>query len=112
VNWFAGNHSRLLRNESKPARWLDVRVVGRRMNRMGIGAQVELFSAGRIGNKRALLGFQEIGTGYGYASGQPAVAHFGLSGVGEVDMRVHLPGGRTVDRTAVRADQLITIEEP
>ena len=38
VNWFQGNHCRLLHNESPPQNWLDVRVVGKKMNKMAIGA--------------------------------------------------------------------------
>lgn len=112
VNWFAGNHSRLLRNESAPLGWLDVRVVGRTMNRMGIGAQVLVFPAGKLSEAGSLLGSEEIGAGYGYASGQPAWAHFGLGEVERVDVQVRLPTGRVVERAGVKAGQLLTIEEP
>lgn len=113
INWFSGNHSRLLRNESAPRRWLDVRVAGRhKLNRMGIGANVQVFAAGEGKDAAALLGFQEIGTGYGYASGQPAVAHFGLGEADRVDVRVRLPDGRTLERDGVAADQVLTIDEP
>lgn len=111
INWFAGNHSRLLRNESEPRPWLQVRVTGKQMNRMGIGAQVRLFAAGQLGKTGALLGFQEIGTGYGYASGQPALAHFGLGTATKVDIEIRFPNGKTLQRIGVTADQLLNISE-
>lgn len=42
INWFQGNHCRLLHNESAKRNWLQVQVVGKRMNRMGIGCQVNV----------------------------------------------------------------------
>ena len=91
INWFQGNHSRLLHNESPKRHWLDVRVAGRTINRMGLGSQVHVYQAGQLGKAEALLGFQELNIGYGYASGQPAVCHFGLGDATAVDVRVMLP---------------------
>ena len=54
VNWFGGRGSVLLRNGSPRRRWLDVQVVGKTVNRMGIGSQMRLFAAGK------LAGFQEV----------------------------------------------------
>jgi enediyne biosynthesis protein E4 len=112
VNWFAGNHSRLLRNESPVKHWLQVRVLGRKMNRMGLGAQVRLYRAGQAGRQDGLLGFEDIGTGFGYASGQPALAHFGLGEAAAADVQVRLPSGTVISRPNVKCDQLLTIEEP
>ncbi len=107
INWFAGRRSTLLHNESPRRNWLDVQVVGRKkVNRMGIGAQVKISSGG------ALLGYQEISTGYGYASGQRAYAHFGLGDATKVDVEVRLPDGTKVYRPGVAAGQLLTVEEP
>src|SRR5262249_45835533 len=78
INWFSDNHSRLLKNDAPKRHWLQVQVVGKKMNRMGIGAQVKIYRAGKLGDKAGLLGYQEISTGYGYASGQVAMCHFGL----------------------------------
>lgn len=112
VNWFSGNHSRLLRNVSPAGHWLQVEVVGRRMNRMGIGAQVRIFRAGKLGEPSALLGFQETGTGYGYASGQPGMCCFGLGVVATVDIEISLPDGSRIDRKDIRANQRLVLEEP
>jgi hypothetical protein len=108
VNWFQGNHCRLLHNQTPKKNWLDVHVQGKKMNRMGIGAQVKIYRAGT----RDLLGFQEVTTGYGYASGQVAYCHFGLNDVGHVDVEVKLPGGPTGRQEKVAANQRITFREP
>ncbi|MBI3858087.1 MAG: CRTAC1 family protein [Planctomycetes bacterium] len=106
INWFSGRRSTLLHNESPKKRWLDVQVVGKTMNRMGIGAQVRISAGGK------LLGFQEISTGYGYASGQRAYAHFGLGDAARVDVEVKLPSGKKLLKEGVEADRLLTVEEP
>ncbi|HEX7898548.1 MAG TPA: CRTAC1 family protein [Planctomycetota bacterium] len=106
VNWYAGRGSVLLRNESPARRWLDVRAVGKRSNRMGIGARVRVSKDGR------LLSLQEISTGHGYASGQPALVHVGLGDAAAVDVLVTFPSGATVEKKDVAADQVLIVEEP
>ena len=82
------------------------------MNRMGIGAGVRLYRPGRLGDPAALLGYREIGTGFGFCSGQEAVAHFGLGDVARCDLEVVLPGGRgTVRKRDIAADQRVVITE-
>jgi hypothetical protein len=58
---------------------------------MGIGARVSLYAEGRLGEPAALLGCHEIAAGYGYASGQPAYAHFGLGKAEKAEVEVVLP---------------------
>ena len=73
---------------------------------------MKVYSAGGLGKENQLLGFQELTTGYGYASGQPAVCHFGLGTVEKVDLEVTLPNGKIIRREGVtKINQLITIEE-
>lgn len=110
INWFENNHSRLLHNESERKNWIEVRVEGTKMNRMGIGAQVKIYRAGQQ-KRTQLLGFQEITIGYGYASGQPALAHFGLGDVEAVDVAVKLPTGKTLWRREQKVNQRITVTE-
>jgi hypothetical protein len=111
INWFANNHSRLLRNVSPEKKWLDVRVTGKTVNRDGIGSKVAVYAAGQIGKADGLLGYQEISTGFGYASGQMPVAHFGLDDAGAVDVRVTLPGGKgVIDKVGVKANQVLIVE--
>jgi hypothetical protein len=85
---------------------VDVEVVGKTVNRMGIGSRIRVTKAGK------LLGLQEISTGYGYASGQRAYGHFGLGDDTTVDVEAVLPNGKKVTRRDVPADQLLRMEEP
>ena len=111
INWFQGNFSRLLHNESATNQWLDVRLEGQKTNRMGIGATVSVYARGSLGKAPALLGHQEIATGYGYASGQPAVAHFGLGDVTEVDVLIRFPGQEPIRREGIKAGQVLAVQE-
>lgn len=112
ASWWNESHSLLLRNETPGGNWPDVRVEGRDgVNRMGIGAKVNVYPAGKLGEASALLGSREIGIGYGYCSGQEAVAHFGLGAAEAVDLRVVLPHGKgEVVRKNVRANQRLTVK--
>ena len=111
VNWFRGNHSRLMRNDSPPRNWLDVEVRGRDgINRMGIGSQVRVYRAGRLGDEAALVGLQEVTIGYGYGGGQTAVCHFGLGNIERVDLSIRLPGGKVIEQRSVSADRRIVVE--
>jgi hypothetical protein len=73
---------------------------------------VKVYKAGQIGKANALLGFQEVTTGYGYASGQPALCHFGLGDETAVDVEVRLPDGRLVARPGEKADRVLSVDEP
>jgi hypothetical protein len=110
-NWWAESRSLLLHNETPGGNWLDVLVEGGQgVNRMGIGAKVRIYAAGKRGRPEALLGCRDIGVGYGYASGQEAVAHFGLGKVEHVDVEVILPHGKgTLVRDGVGANSRITV---
>ncbi len=77
---------------------------------MGIGSRVKVYAAGKLGEAAALLGCQDISAGYGYASGQAAVAHFGLGNAASVDVEVQLPHGKGIlTQRAVRANQRLTL---
>jgi len=112
VNWFPGNHCRLLRNESAEQGWLKCRVKGRTSNRMGIGSKIWIYPAGKIGQAEALLGYREITTGYGYAGGQPAIAHFGLGATEVVDILVRFPDGTEIRRAGANVDQVLEFKQP
>ena len=111
-NWWAESRSLLLRNETKGGHWLDVIVQGDKgVNRMGIGAKVRIYRAGKLGDPAALLGCQDVSAGYGYASGQAAIAHFGLSAEERVDIEVTLPHGKgKLERKDVKAGQRLTVK--
>ncbi|MFT5525459.1 MAG: hypothetical protein ACI9HK_003427 [Pirellulaceae bacterium] len=91
-HWWSDQDSLLLQNETKSGNWLDVKVSGdKSVNSMGIGSVVRIYEAGMAGQPKALLGCREIATGYGYASSQEAVAHFGLGKRTKCDVVVTLP---------------------
>lgn len=112
ANWWVESKSLLLRNETPGGHWLDVRVEGKDgVNRMGVGAKVQVFPAGKLGQADALLGEREIAIGYGYCSGQEAVAHFGLGKIDSVDVAVVLPHGKgTITHKAVPADKPLVVK--
>lgn len=112
ASWWPEQRSMLLRNETPGGHWLQVQVVGKDgINRMGVGAKVRIYQCGKLGVPASLIGHREIAIGFGYVSGQPAVAHFGLGEQTVVDVEVTLPHGRGQQkRRGVAADQRITIE--
>jgi hypothetical protein len=111
-SWWPEARSLLLHNETPGGYWLQVQVEGTGgVNRMGIGAQVRIYSAGRLGDDSALLGCREISVGFGYGSGQPALAHFGLGNEAAVDVQVTLPHGKgTLMQKSVKADQRLMMK--
>jgi hypothetical protein len=79
---------------------------------MGIGSRVSIYVEGKLGDPAALLGCREIATGYGYASGQPAYAHFGLGQAQKVDVEVILPHGKgKLMQTSVTANQMLKVKQ-
>jgi hypothetical protein len=111
ANWWVNSRSLLLRNETAAGNWLQVAVSGRAgVNRMGIGSVVRVYPAGKLGQRDALLAVREIAVGYGYASGQEAIAHFGLGSLPACDIEIVLPHGKgRLERKDVKANQLLTI---
>jgi hypothetical protein len=112
ANWFPQKASKLYLNREKSNNWLRVKVVGRKINRMGIGAKVKVYPAGDAGRQDKLLGFTEIGTGFGFCSGQEAVAHFGLGERSSCDLEIILPHGKgVVYKRNMETNQLLIVHE-
>jgi hypothetical protein len=112
ASWFPEIPSRLMLNRSKAGHWLKVRVIGKTINRMGIGAKVKVYQPGKIGRPEALLGYQEIHISNGFCTGQEAIAHFGLAAATKCDVEITLPFGKgVIRRTNVKTDQLLTVTE-
>jgi hypothetical protein len=113
VEWVPGRDSLLYRNVSRAGNYLQVAVrPADGTNAMGIGARIEVYESGHLGEPAALVGRGEIATGYGYSSGQEAVAHFGLADRGQVDVRIVLPhGGSVIERAGVAANQRLTLSD-
>jgi len=96
----------LLRNTTAGAgHWIGVHLVGRKSNRDGIGAQVEVV-AGGIRQQR------ERTAGSGYLSQDDGRLHFGLGNATAIDsLTVTWPSGTVQTLNKVAADRVITIEE-
>jgi hypothetical protein len=111
-NWWVALRSPLLRNETPGGNWLQVAVQGGKgVNRMGVGARVRIYEPGKLGQPAALLGAREIAVGFGYGSGQEAIAHFGLGKFDQCDIEVLLPHGKgKLERKRVQANQRVTID--
>jgi hypothetical protein len=111
ANWWVKLRSPLLRNETPAGNWLQVAVHGGKgLNRMGIGACVRVYEPGKLGQPAALLGMQQISVGYGYGSGQEAIAHFGLGTLKRCDFEVVFPHGKgRVERKETMANQRLVI---
>ncbi|MFQ6034514.1 MAG: CRTAC1 family protein [Sedimentisphaerales bacterium] len=113
ASWYPEISSRLFLNNSPSNHWLRIKVVGKTINKMGIGAKVKVYSAGKLGQGEALLGYQEIAIGIGFCSEQEAIAHFGLGSAAVCDLEVILPYGKgNIRRKNVRANQLLIVNEP
>jgi hypothetical protein len=112
-NWWVASRSLLLKNETPGGNWLDVTVHGapeKRFNRQGIGATVRVYPAGKLGQADSLMCAKEIAVGYGYASGQEAIAHIGLGAAATCDLEVVLPyAGKEVSLSNVKANQRVVV---
>jgi hypothetical protein len=82
-----------------PLHWIDIKLIGSKSNRDGIGAKV------RIGNQYA-----EMTTAVGYASSAAVPLHFGLGAATTAKIEIRWPGGAQQTVTA-KADQIIEIRE-
>jgi hypothetical protein len=111
-NWWAEAPSLLLRNVTPGGHWLQVQCDFPKgpVNRQGIGCRIYVYPAGKLGQAGAMLGCREIAVGFGYASGQPAIAHFGLGSHEQVDLEILLPHRQgTLTRRNVPANQRLVV---
>ena len=107
VEWYPSLPSRLFRNDTDSGHWLDVELVG---PGNGIGATVEVYCAGGLGQPASLIASGQLGASTGFGAGVPTRLHAGLGDTTTTDVRVRLPnGGATIDRTAVAADQVLEV---
>ena len=98
-----GDRPEMWENRSGTAnRWLDLRLVGSKSNRDGIGARI------RIANQ-----FQTVTTAAGYASSVHAPTHFGLGTQQQVEsIEITWPSGSTQVLKGVATNQVLTVKEP
>jgi hypothetical protein len=95
----------LLRNKSKAGHWLRIKMIGKRSNRDGFGARVEIKAEG-------LSQTTEVRANSSFESASDPRLHFGLGSATRVDsITVRWPSG-AVDRIGpLSADQEVIIEE-
>ena len=110
ASWFEHLPNYLFRNVTNAGNWLSVRVDGRgkKLNSMGIGAVVRIYAVGYLGEPEHLLGRHDIAIGTGYASGDEAMAHFGLGETEKCDVEVRWREHRIVQYD-LATNQTITI---
>jgi hypothetical protein len=112
-NWWPEAASMLLKNNSNSGNFLKIKVEGAgKVNRMGVGARIKIYPAGKLGNEAALIGNKEISVGFGYGSGQAPVVHAGLGKLTKVDVEVILPHGNgKLIQKGINANQTIIIKK-
>ena len=99
----------LLRNRTATtpgqSHWISIKTVGRRSNRDGFGARLEVKAGGRVQ-------VQEVRANSSFLSASDPRTHFGLGGAARVDaITVHWPSGSVQTLRNIPADQIFVIEE-
>jgi hypothetical protein len=102
-----GAKGTLLHNVStNTGHWIAIKLVGTKSNRDGIGARVEVFTAGKRQTAERVAGS-------GYLSQDDGRLHFGLGAATAVDkLIVHWPSGREQTLEKLSVDRVLTVEEP
>jgi hypothetical protein len=86
--------------------WLSVALEGRRSNRLGLGARLELHAGGRVQ-------WREMTTAGGYQASVPALVHFGLGGAERIErLIVHWPSGARSELSEPARNQRLLVVEP
>jgi hypothetical protein len=102
-----GGAAHILHNETATQNhWLMFHLVGHRSNRDGIGAEIKLTTS--HGSQ-----YVTVSTAGGYLSSNDKRAHFGLgSDTSATEVEIHWPSGIVQKLGAVKADQIMTVDEP
>jgi hypothetical protein len=86
--------------------WILLKLVGKKSNRMGIGAQIHLVTADDHSQ------WNEVTTAVGYASSSDSRVHFGLGQNARIkEIEIRWPSGIRQTLHDVAADQILTVEE-
>jgi hypothetical protein len=103
-----GGPAYVLRNEGgNQGHWLMLRLVGRRSNRDGLGAEIRLTTAA------GALRLATATTSGSYLSASDRRVHFGLGAETSArSIEVRWPSGLVQRLSDVRADQVLTVTEP
>ena len=101
-----GEDAQLFHNEGlHQNHWLEIRLVGTRSNRDGVGAQVKL-TAG------SFVSYDQVKGGMSFCSAQDPRLHFGLAAHDKVDsIEIDWPSGQHQALRDVAANQIVTVDE-
>ena len=102
-----GAEGKLFHNVStNTGHWIEVKLVGTKSNRDGIGARVEVLAGGRRWTTERVASS-------GYLSENDGRLHFGLGAAASIDkVIVHWPSGIVQTLENVNVDRVLTVEEP
>jgi hypothetical protein len=102
-----GAEGKLLHNVSTgTGHWIEVKLVGTKSNRDGIGARVEVMAGGKRWTAERVASS-------GYLSQNDGRLHFGLGAVTVIDkIIVRWPSGRVQTLENVSVDRVLDAEEP
>jgi hypothetical protein len=102
-----GAKGTLVRNTStNTGHWIAVKLVGTKSNRDGIGARIEVDSAGKRWTAERVAGS-------GYMSQDDGRVHFGLGALTAIDkLTVKWPSGRDQTLEKLDVDRVLTVQEP
>ncbi|HXV76648.1 MAG TPA: CRTAC1 family protein, partial [Candidatus Polarisedimenticolaceae bacterium] len=96
----------LLLNDGATGNWLQLRLIGRRSSRDGIGARVILDSAGE-------RQYREVRRSTGFAASTLPIAHFGLGPATTIErVEVRWPSGAVSQLTDLPANRRVEVVEP
>jgi hypothetical protein len=96
-----GEHSQLYLNRGGKSHWLTITLRGKRSNRDGYGARVQVNGQVRFATASG-----------SYLSSNDKRLHFGLGSADNCDLDIRWPSGIHQKLRAIKADQFMTIEEP
>jgi hypothetical protein len=86
--------------------WISLKLVGKKSNRMGLGAQV------RITGEDGKVQYNEATTAVGYACASDSRVHFGLGRSRVIrEIEIRWPSGIRQVLRDVPADQILKVEE-
>ena len=96
----------LLRNEvSAPGHWVEIKTIGNKSNRDGLGAKIEITAEGSTR-------YAEVRAGSSFESSSDPRAHFGLGAATKVDaIVIRWPSGQVDKLGPAAADQELTVQE-
>ena len=95
----------MLLNKSVGGNWIELKLVGRTVNKDAIGARATISA----GDKKQVA---EVRAGHSYLSQSDLKLHFGLGNAKSIEsIEVRWPGGGTQKLNGVSANQVLRIEE-